>query len=198
MPLTGSEVKNEGVVKKSRPSRLNRLLVGDWVVGPIEHHLRAGGRYYREEVAFMIGHVEDSTGYVTNAILPTTYGSAVFCSLSLDVAWACHRIAKEIGQIILAQIHTHPGGWCGHSGIDSHGSVCESPGFLSFVVPHFAYFGLDLLFSGGACIHELTNKFEWRELPQEEISERFSVVPAAFPVCVRQVAKRVIGDLRNG
>lgn len=198
MSSTGSKEKSEVVVKASRPCRLERLLVGDWVVGPIERHLRASGRYYREEVAFMIGHVKDSTGYVTNAILPTTYGCAVFCRLSLDVAWACSRIAKEMGQVILAQIHTHPAGYCGHSSTDDHGSVCESPGFLSFVVPHFAYFGLDLLFSGGVCIHELTHEFEWRELPQEEVSKRFSVVPPAFAVSVGQGAEQVIGDLRNG
>lgn len=46
-------------------------------------------------------------------------------------------------QRVVAQLHTHPGEWVGHSGIDDRFAVVPTPGFVSVVVPRFAANGVD-------------------------------------------------------
>ena len=167
-----------------RPDRLNQLLVCDSVVKPIEEHLRETGRHLCEEAAFLAGYVIDgTTGIVTTAVLPYTRSSEAFCTLPLDVIASCLKKVKEMGQIVLAQIHTH-GQRSFHSCTDDDWAICDSPGFISIVVPCYGRFRLNELFNGGAgvAIFELMCDHEWREVPLKEVRRRFKIIRSKFVV----------------
>lgn len=171
------------VVKKPQPSQFSKLLICDWVVEPIEEHLRETGRHSREEAAFLAGFpASNDAAVATTAILPYTISTGGACELPLDVTARVIRVVKEMGGILLAQIHTHPGRYCDHSAIDDYWSIGDWPGFFSIVVPAFARFGLNRLFTGGAVIKERTNMLEWRRLPTKEIKKRFRVIQTSHAV----------------
>ena len=164
-------------MKKRRPDRFSKLLVCRSVIEPIEEHLRETGRYLCEEAAFLAGYVTyDSVGIVTTAILPYTKSSQSSCTLPLDITAKCFKVTKESEQIIIAQIHSHPGRSF-HSFTDDDWAICDCPGFLSIVVPSYARFGLSRLFMGDAAIFELTNQREWLRLPLKEVRKRFQLIP---------------------
>ena len=179
-PVEG--VKTLVALRKRRPDRFSRLLICNEVIKAIEEHIRETGRHLCEEAAFLAGYVTfGSVGVVTTAILPYTYSSAGSCTLPLDVTAGCFKATKETGQVILAQVHSHPGrSW--HSTIDDDWAVCDCPGFFSIVVPCYGRFGLNRLFAGGAAIYELTDGREWRRLPLKEIRSRFQLIPSSYAV----------------
>lgn len=173
---------HRAVVKKRRPERMTGLLVCESVIGPLERHLQATGLDRCEEAALLAGYVAGkSVGVVTTALLPYTQHAAGGCSLPLDVIAGCHDFVKRKGQILLAQIHTHPGR-AFHSWTDDRWAISDSAGFFSIVVPCFARFGLTRLFGGGSVIHERKPTGEWRQLPLKEVRRRFHVIPADYAV----------------
>lgn len=170
--------RRRAVVKRRRPKRLSGLLVCRSVVAPIEKHLQTTGWDRCEEAALLAGYVAGrSVGVVTTALLPYTDHLGGGCALPLDVTARCLDFVKRKGQILLAQIHTHPGRGCGHSATDDDWAICDSEGFFSIVVPCFGRFGLDRIFAGDAHIHERMATGEWRRLDTQEVSQRFHIVP---------------------
>jgi len=182
MTRTIEQAQRVAKLTVKRPDRLNHLLVCESVVEPVEEHLRETGRHLCEEAAFLAGYVSDgAVGIVTTAVLPYTRSSAAFCTLPIDVTASCLKTIREMGQIVLAQIHTH-GQRSFHSCTDDDWAVCDSPGFISIVVPSYGRFGLGRMFNGGAAIHELMCNHEWRKLPSEEVRRRFRVIPSNLAV----------------
>ena len=88
----------------------------------------------------------------------------------LDDAWLSEfwlRLADQnLG--IRIQVHTHPGA-AFHSQIDDEFPIIHSPGFLSLVIPNFAFgpVGFD-----DAYLSEIQPDGRWREVP---IAERIVV-----------------------
>lgn len=71
-------------------------------------------------------HAATATGYEVDG--------AWLTDLFLELSTSRLRIA--------AQLHSHPGNWVGHSGIDDAFAVVEMPGLISIVVPRFAVDGI--------------------------------------------------------
>jgi len=86
------------------------------------------------------------------------------------------RLAKGMSEQRLenlAQIHTHPSDWVGHSPFDDEHAYSTRPGSLSLVWPNYGSdLGHDLT---GIGIHEY-DADGWRELNQYEIRKRLLVV----------------------
>ena len=165
-------------VIRRRPARLRGLLVCESASMPVARHLLTTGQERHEEAALWAGYLtSQGVGIVTTALLPYTEHDGAGCFMPVDVAARCYAEAKKRGQLLLAQIHTHPGRSAHHSRTDDDWAVCgDTPGFLSIVVPCFARFGLERIFRGGALIHERMASGQWREVPLEEVRRRFWVI----------------------
>jgi proteasome lid subunit RPN8/RPN11 len=166
-------------VRKRRPDRLSKLLLCDLVIPPLENHLRTTGLEHREEAGLLAGYIiGKSFGIATTALLPYTNNMAAACSLPLDVTMNCVDAMNRAGQIVLAQVHTHPGRVCGHSATDNQWAFSDCPGLISIVVPCFGRYGMQHLFNGGTAVHERLVTGKWRRLPPTEVRQRIFVIPS--------------------
>jgi proteasome lid subunit RPN8/RPN11 len=166
-------------VARYRPERLSRLLLCEPVIQPLERHLRTTGLECREEAALLAGYIVGrSLGLVTTVILPYTQSTAAGCELPLDVTIKCIDKMNHAGQIVLAQVHTHPGhAW--HSETDNEWAFSDSPGLFSIVVPCFGRYGLRRIFTDGVAIYERLVTGEWYRLSSCEVRKRFLLIPSS-------------------
>ena len=168
-----------GSVKKRRPDRLKRLVLCESIFAPLEEHLRRTGLENREEAALLIGYItSDLMGVATSVLLPYTESTWAGCSLPLDVTVGCLDVVDRACQIVLAQVHTHPGRVCSHSLTDDDFAWSDSPGLLSIVVPCLGRFGVRRILAGGAAVHERLKTGQWHRLSPSEIRERLVVIPS--------------------
>ena len=172
-------MKRNAPVSKKRPDRLEKILLCESLIAPMENHLRTTGLEHREEAALITGYiVTDSIGIATTVLLPYTENRIAACSLPLDVNLGCVDFMTSAGQVLLAQVHTHPGRICGHSHTDDHGAFSDAPGLFSVVVPLFGRHGVGHLFGRGIAIHERLTTGRWRRLPRAEVRKRFAIIPS--------------------
>jgi hypothetical protein len=116
-------------------------------------------------------------GLVTTVILPYTRNTGGGCELPVDVTLKCIEKMNAAGQIVLAQVHTHPGqAW--HSETDNEWAFTDCPGLFSIVVPCFGRYGLRRIFNDGVAIYERLISGEWYRLPPCEIQKRFILIPS--------------------
>jgi proteasome lid subunit RPN8/RPN11 len=163
--------------KTTRPERVSRLLLCEAVIQPLEQHLRETGLERHEEAALLTGYiVGDSTGLVTTVILPYTQSNTAGCELPIDVTMKCIDMINQCNQIVLAQVHTHPGrAW--HSDTDNEWAFSDSPGLFSIVVPCFGRYGLRKILGDGAAVYERLAGGEWHRLSCLEVHKRFLFIP---------------------
>src|SRR5262249_11798694 len=76
----------------------------------------------------------------------------------------------------LAQVHTHPDAWTGHSPWDDEWAYSQLPGAISIVLPHYARRRPSLADAG---IH-LRTENGWRQLLPTEVAEYVRIVPSFF------------------
>lgn len=81
-----------------------------------------------------------------------------------------HRLVR------LAQVHTHPGPWTGHSELDDALAYSQRIGTISIVLPSHALTHPGL---GDASVHR-REPDGWRELQTEEIGRYVKVVPSVL------------------
>jgi hypothetical protein len=166
-------------VRKRRPDRISKLLLCEAIIAPLENHLRETGRDHREEAGLIAGYiVGGSIGVATTVLLPYTENATAGCELPLDVTLDCSETMARAGQVLLAQVHTHPGRGCGHSGTDNHWAFSDCAGLFSLVVPCFGRWGLRRLFDGSVAVHERLTTGKWQLLTPVEVRQRFLIVPS--------------------
>jgi hypothetical protein len=81
------------------------------------------------------------------------------------VAAAFDRL-RETGQVIVADVHTHPEAWVGLSGLDMAHPIEFRVGLLAIVIPHFALGGPTV---GSIGVHRYLGQGEWRSLRPQEV-----------------------------
>lgn len=166
-------------VKKRRPDRLAKLLLCEPLIEPLERHLRTTGLEHREEASLIAGYiVNNSVGIATTVLLPYTESTTVGCALPMDITISCFDTMNRSGQIVLAQVHTHPGRICGHSCTDDDWAFSDCSGLFSIVVPCFGRFGIRKIFTNGVGIYERLSSGKWYRLPPEEVRKRFFIIPS--------------------
>jgi hypothetical protein len=150
-----------------------RLVVPAVVVDKSERLLRRWRK--RETVIYWVGVAHPEVAVVTSVIRPhqtNTRGSYdVSSRANADiVVWLCDHKLK-----LLAQLHTHPGSFVGHSHGDDLGAPLAFDGFYSLVVPHYGRFGVHPLNQCG--VHVFRGGF--LELPPEIAARQIQIVPHA-------------------
>jgi hypothetical protein len=110
-----------------------------------------------ETVVYWVGHSTDRKSIVMSVVRPrqrSTFGSfRVDRKANADVAaWLCAHKLK-----LIAQLHTHPGEFTGHSNGDDFGAPFAFNGFYSIVVPHHGRRGILPLAQCG--VHVFVERF---------------------------------------
>jgi hypothetical protein len=138
-----------------------------------QEYLRAHGRKGEEGYLFWSGSiVNENKAYITTCVYPrikTRYGGVKV------PLWKMSKINEELmkmDQIILAQVHTHPGKF-GHSDIDEQKAVSFHKGFISIVVPSFE--AVEIYDLRRCYIYEYVDKGKWKLLRKDEITNKFVI-----------------------
>ena len=93
----------------------------------------------REQVAYLDGpKIPGTIAVATTLTIPDADEHEGYFDVSPDDMSRAGRHLKAFGMRRLAQIHTHPFGWVGHSEYDDAKAFSQREGAISIVVPHFA------------------------------------------------------------
>lgn len=131
-----------------------------------------------ERIAFLDGVAAAADpadgGVVTTATFPNASESAGHWHVATPDMSDAGRHLRTFGLVRLAQVHSHPGTWIGHSLTDDKMAFSQAPGTVSIVLPAHAltYPGL-----GDAGVH-IRERWSWRELEHEEVPDYVRVVPS--------------------
>ena len=146
------------------------------IVKKTAEHLRKYGAQGNEGLVFWAGiEAGDNSKFVTTCVYPRVRWVSG-ASVSSDVI-AGAEVVREVRRReleIIAEIHSHPGHWVGHSIIDDENPFVLADGNISIVVPCLGDEGMEPLWKCGVYLYSV--KDGWRRLSKEEIVERFVVV----------------------
>jgi proteasome lid subunit RPN8/RPN11 len=120
-----------------QPKRLNcpRNL---WKKILLELRERGGGR--RESGGFLLGYVDRGRRYVRDFVAydvidpNALQGIIVFDASNIDAVW---RLCERTGMEVIADVHTHPGGY-GQSRTDQAHPMIPRKGHLAMIIPNYA------------------------------------------------------------
>jgi hypothetical protein len=127
-----------------------------------------------EQVCFLEGYDLNGFKVVTTCTFPNAKLDPRFFHIeSQDISAAAKHLRKfELRR--LAQVHTHPTDWVGHSEYDDERAYSQSQGAISIVLPNFGskVVGLD---QAGVLIR---TQSEWLEIEPAERSHYVQLVPS--------------------
>lgn len=132
-----------------------------------------------ETACFWFGVEAGDRQVVTTVAMPRLHQSQGHYRVERDSLRRLAETMRAQGLINLAQVHTHPGLWVGHSPYDDDNAYSTRTGALSFVWPEY---GRSLLHTlAGIGVHE---RYEgaWRQLDQESIERRVHLVDSRADV----------------
>ena len=124
-----------------------------------EQILKEYGKREEEGFVYWGGTRTSSDVTITSVIVPLIETDSLFLNIShhSNISFVKELHKKQIIQI--AQIHTHPSSWVGHSTTDDEGAASKYEGLISIVVPYYCKNGMSALDKCG--IHRFQNgKFE--------------------------------------
>ena len=136
-------------------------------------HLRAKGREHAEGVVLWIGTFEPPT--ITRAVVPDQETSAGRFRVPLAARQKLTRELAGTGQVVVAQVHSHPS-LAFHSSIDDAEAIPRRVGAYSLVVPDFGRRGHLL---DGAALFQLASAGRWVPAPPATFDLPQTVAPAA-------------------
>lgn len=126
-----------------------------------------------EAACLWFGIENGGTRVATTLALPMLLQSAGNYRMEPSSLRSIATEMRKQGLIAVAQVHTHPADWVGHSRYDDERAYSTRDASLSFVWPHYGRrVGHDLEEIG---VHERRNGC-WEQLGQEEVGRRVRVV----------------------
>lgn len=170
--------------KQSSPVKVKKVIKsGDYprtyiprsLIDKTVRKLKEKGDKFSEGLVFWAGiEAKDGAKFVTTCVFPKQQCSGISVSSDLIAGAKVVREIRKRGLAIIAEIHSHPGHWVGHSLPDNKNPFVLADGNLSIVVPCFAEEGMEPLWKCG--IHIYCVKDGWRRLNRNEIEEGFVIV----------------------
>lgn len=112
-------------------------------------------------------------GQILTALHPeikTSYGRVHLRTTDLV---ALHSQLRDLDQILLIELHTHPPGAGGQNEVDAAHPAVPSKGFISIVVPDFAH--PKFYDIRNTYVYEYIENNEWKQLSSNEIESRFVI-----------------------
>ena len=90
-----------------------------------------------EQVCYFDGVVVDTSGVVTTLTFPRADNHAGRFNVSAEAMSEAGKHLRQYRLRRLAQVHTHPTEWTGHSPWDDELAYSQMPGAISIVLPQF-------------------------------------------------------------
>lgn len=123
-------------------AQVTTFIVGAGVLDETIAFLRDVGKSHCEGFALWTGVREQATVFrFRSALIPAQHATATHRGLLVTVdgeaLFEINKMAHERGEIVAAQVHTHPTS-AFHSGTDDHYPLVTLVGGLSIVIPDFA------------------------------------------------------------
>jgi hypothetical protein len=136
--------------------------------------MRRCGDEERECYAWWSGYfIGDGNAQIVTALYPDIHTEFGHVHLGLPELTAMHEVLRELDQVLLVELHTHPPGAGGQNDVDATHPAATYPGFISIVVPDFASPYLHDLRATYVYEYEAENR--WRTLGPGEIEARFVI-----------------------
>jgi hypothetical protein len=129
-----------------------------------------------EQVCYLDGFRCGDQAIVTTITLPNAELHSTHFHVSPECMSQAGKHFRALGMVRIAQVHTHPDSWVGHSAWDDAHAYSQMPGAVSIVLPHFARRRPNLSDAG---LH-LRTSADWTEIPSHEAGQFIRIVPALF------------------
>ena len=142
-----------------------------------------------EQVVYLDGvryAVLPSVGVVTTLTIPDAHLEDGRFEVSSESMSQAGKHLRQFQLKRLAQVHTHPEAWVGHSPWDDLKAYSSAPGSMSIVLPDYARFRPTLNDAG---VH-LRTETKWRQLVASEVSHYVRVVPGFLDFRITQDHER--------
>ncbi len=165
--------------RRGVPDHIGRYYIPLAVLQATSAVMRRCGVERRECYVWWGGYFAGEDAQVVTALwpdIPTEFGHV---HLDIRELEAMHQRLRELDQVIVAELHTHPPGGGGQNEVDAAHPATTYSGFISIVVPDFAapYFH-DLRTT---YVYEYQAHGAWRDVLPVEIADRF-VIEEPFTV----------------
>jgi len=131
-------------------------------------------RSHVEQVCYLDGIATNDGGVVTTLTIPNARLLSGRFEVPPDSMSQAGKHLRGFRLRRLAQVHTHPGEWTGHSRWDDEWACSQLPGAISIVLPSFAR-KRPALADAGVHLH---NEAGWRQLSPEEAANELRIVPS--------------------
>lgn len=159
--------------RTSRAGPKTIYYVGEHLLERTRQTLLETGRGRVEAVALWAGAVhEEDRACVTQVITPHQVAGPLHFNVALEVRIQLATELAAAGQVILAQIHTHPRE-AFHSPVDDRLAIPQHKGALSLVVPYFATKWDGSLLN--TSVNQHLGGGRWRELTEDEVTNRIRI-----------------------
>lgn len=139
--------------------------------------LKQRGDGKRESACVWVGTREESVERALHTIflddLPGTKGRPLQHRTSREAVVALLSQARELGMVIVCDLHTHPASWVDLSFVDQAHPIEYRVGLLALVLPDFATGSPDLTSTG---VHEYAGEGRWRTMHGDDAARRVCIV----------------------
>lgn len=136
---------------------------------------RGGGR--REAVAVWGGTRSSGVEVVTSVVFADDFvgavGDACYHRVPAQAVTQILAQLRQRGEVIIADVHTHPGRGVGLSAVDKKNPIEFRVGLFSLVLPNFARGRPGVEVAG---IHSYLGGGQWKALSAEEVETRVRIV----------------------
>lgn len=149
-----------------------RLYIPSLVVDYTLLFLRQAGVAGEEEFLVWAGSLAGADAFVSTLVLPRAQVGHLHGAIAAEVVAQTFNALDARDLVPLAQVHSHPRG-AGISTTDKERPLVAQPGFLSIIVPHFAFVPFESVTEWG--VYEYRNKRDWRTLTDSEKRDRLVV-----------------------
>ena len=152
-----------------RKFSVEKIFVPLNIVNETYQYLQSHGQLGHEGMVLWSGIKMDTAATVKTCIHPKQKCTAVSYDIPLEESQAINMILAEKHEVIIAQVHSHPGA-AFHSSRDDAMPFTYSIGLLSLVVPNFC--NRRLLSLSDIRIWEHIGSGNWTELSKTVIDKR--------------------------
>jgi hypothetical protein len=159
--------------RRAIPDRIARYYLPLSVLNATNAVMRRCGAQRRECYVWWGGYFAGEEAQVVTALwpdIPTEFGHVHLDTRQLG---AMHQRLRDLDQVVLAELHTHPPGGGGQNDVDAANPATTYRGFISIVVPDFAAPWLHDLRT--THVYEYQADGVWRDMSRAEIAERFVI-----------------------
>lgn len=129
-----------------------------------------------EQVCYLDGIQERGCSVTTTVVFPDARLEPGYFEVSSASMSEAGKHFRKYGLKRLAQIHTHPTDWTGHSQWDDAHAYSQLEGAISIVLPNFGLNRPSIVHAG---VH-MRSQSGWRQIDPKEVSKYVQIVPGTL------------------